>query len=155
MATELNPEDGAFHAGRTPPGDSPPRGSSVSLQVSNIEVRLSFNGSSMRVSKPADLADDRVSCRAQWLPPSLHIEVRQASTGPASFNGPSMLQRAQRASMGPAIFNRSSNLQRLQLSSMGPAGPITDQKDPKSPKTDQTPGKPDAGIALQGQITLV
>ena len=74
----------------------------------------------------------------------------------SELRGPAKrVQQVQQASTGPAIFNGSSRLQRVQQSSTGPAGPITDQKGPKSPKTDQTPGKPDAGIALQGQITLV
>ena len=75
-------------------------------------------------------------------------------SSPASFKG-SELPWVQQASTGPAIVNGPSNLQRVQQSSTGPAGPITDQKGPTNPKTDPKPGKPDAGIALQGQITLV
>ena len=73
----------------------------------------------------------------------------------ASFNGSGKLQQVQQASTGPASFKGPSELQQAQQAPTGPAGAITGRKGPKSSKTYQTPGKPDAGIALQGQITLV
>ena len=48
-------------------------------------------------------------------------------------------------------------LEKLVWTDTGSAknGPTRTQQGPKNQKTDQKPGKPDAGIALQGQITLV
>ena len=94
VATELIPEDGTFRAGRSPPGGLIPNGRHGKLQPTHLHdkallsigrLQASFNGSSR-----------------------LQVCAKQASTGPASFKGPSELQRVQQDQ------SRTQTIQKVQ-----------------------------------------